>query len=102
MRLVLLGRLVERRAAEREPGVVDEDVDAAELLDRRCDEARAARRVGDVELERDIRLEPLDAARAAGDADACAASARAVACADPEDAPVTIAVLPLRSRSPRG
>ena len=69
-RLVLLARLVERRAAEREAGVVDEDVEAAELLDRLRDEALAARGVGDVELERDLRLEPLDPPRAARDAHA--------------------------------
>ena len=34
-RLVLLGRLVERVAAEGEPGVVEEDVEAPELLDAR-------------------------------------------------------------------
>ena len=42
--LVLLARLVERRAAEGEAGVVDEDVEPAEPLDRVGDEARAARR----------------------------------------------------------
>ena len=69
--LVLLGRVVERRAPEREARVVDEDVDpAAELLDRLGDEGRAARRIPDVELERDLRLQPLDAPRAARDADA--------------------------------
>ena len=69
-RLVLLARLVERRAAEREAGVVDEDVEAAETLDRLRDEALAARGVGDVELERDLGLEPLDPPRAARDAHA--------------------------------
>ena len=42
--LVLLGRLVERCPPERQPGVVEEDVDAAELLDRLGDEAPGARR----------------------------------------------------------
>jgi hypothetical protein len=87
----------ERVAAEREAGVVDEDVEPPSSLDRRGDEALAARRVGDVELERDVRLEPLDAARAAGDARARSASARAVAAPIPLDAPVTIAVLPSSS-----
>ena len=36
-------------AAQCEARAVDEDVDAAERLDRRVDEARAAGRVGDVE-----------------------------------------------------
>jgi hypothetical protein len=69
-RLVLLVRLVERRATQRETGVVDEDVEAAEVLDRLPDEAAAARGVGDVELERDLRLEPLHPPRAARDAHA--------------------------------
>ena len=44
-RLVLLARLVERRATQREAGVVDEDVEAAEMLDRLPDEAaRSSRR----------------------------------------------------------
>ena len=69
--LVLLGRVVERSATEREAGVVHEDVDsAAELLDRRRDKARAAVHVGDVERQRDLRLQPLGAACAAHDADA--------------------------------
>ena len=54
---------VERRAAEREAGRVHEHVHGA----GRVDEALAARRVGDVELERDVGLDPLDAARAADD-----------------------------------
>src|SRR5207237_3805716 len=49
--LVLLTRLVERRAPEREAGVVDQDVDAAELADRGGNETLAAGRIGDVELE---------------------------------------------------
>ena len=52
------------------PGVVEEDVDAAELGDRRLDERRRARLVGDVELERDVGLDPLHPPRAAGDAHA--------------------------------
>ncbi len=38
--LVLLGRLVKRCTTECEPGVVDEDVEAAELLGRSRDEVR--------------------------------------------------------------
>ncbi len=62
--LVLLGRLGERGAAEREPGRVHEDVGRPGGVD----EALAALRVGHVERERDLGLEPLDAARAADDA----------------------------------
>ncbi len=50
--LVLLGRLPERNAPERFACAVDEDVETAELGDRRLDEALAARRVGDVEPRR--------------------------------------------------
>ena len=42
--LVVLARLPDRVAPAREPGVVDEDVEAAELGDRRLDEPRAAGR----------------------------------------------------------
>ncbi len=66
-RLVLVARLVERRAAERSAGVVDEDVEPAELLHRVGDEALRALGIGDVERQRDLGLEPLDAARAARD-----------------------------------
>ena len=52
---------VERRPAEREPGGVDEDVGRPGGVD----EALAARRVGDVELERNVGLEPLDPPRPA-------------------------------------
>jgi hypothetical protein len=65
-RLVLLARLVERGAAEREARIVDEDVEPAEPPNYFSDEAPAAVRLGNVELERDLRLEALDAARAAG------------------------------------
>ena len=75
--LVLLAARVERVAAEAEAGVVDEDVEPAERLDRRVDEALAARGVGDVELERDLGLELVDAAGAAGDLRARLARARA-------------------------
>ena len=42
-RFVLLARLVERHAAERETCIVDEDVEAAEMLDGLRDEPLAAR-----------------------------------------------------------
>ena len=65
--LVGLGRVVERVASECEAGVVDKDVDAAELLDRGRDEALGGGRIGDVELERDVRLDAVDPPCAAGD-----------------------------------
>jgi hypothetical protein len=68
VRLVFVGRLVERRASEREAGVVDEDVEASEAVDGFRDELLAVRGVGHVELERHLRLEPLDAPSAAHDA----------------------------------
>ena len=61
------------RAAEREAGVVHEDVDAAELLHGLAHERLAARRVGDVERRGDVAragqlggrlLDELDPARA--------------------------------------
>ena len=67
--LVVGGRLGERCPPEREPGVVEEDVDPAELGDRRLDERGRVGLVGDVDLERDVGLDPLDPSRAAGDAD---------------------------------
>ena len=63
-RLVLLVRLPERIAAEREPCVVEEDVDPAELRRRLPDERLRALAVGDVEREREVRVDPLHAARA--------------------------------------
>ncbi len=57
-------------APEGEAGVVDEDVEASERVDGSSDEALAALGVGDVELERDVRLQPVDAPRAARDPDA--------------------------------
>ena len=69
-RLVVGRRLGERRAAEREPRVVEEDVDPAERLDRRVDERAARRLVRDVERQGDVGLDPLDPPRAADDADA--------------------------------
>ena len=65
--LVLLGRLPERVAAERAAGVVDEDVDPAERLERGVDERLAAVRVGDVERVREVAVEQLDAPGADGD-----------------------------------
>ena len=66
--LVRLRRLVEGVAAERKPGAVDDDVEAAELGRGPLDEALAARGIGDVELERDLRVDPLDATSPAGHA----------------------------------
>src|SRR5207247_7412903 len=65
--LVLLGARVERVAAEPEAGVVDEDVEPAEGFESLLDEALAALRFGDVELECDLGFDLLDAARAAGE-----------------------------------
>jgi len=65
--LVLRRRLREGRPAEREAGVVEEDVDAAELRHRGLDECGAGGLVGHVELERDVGLDPPDPARPAGD-----------------------------------
>src|SRR5437867_3156063 len=70
--LIFFGRLPKGIAPEAEAGVVDEDVEAAELADRGLDEPLAALSVGDVELELDLRLQLVDAAGAA-----CAASALA-------------------------
>ena len=64
-RLVLGIRLGEGVAPEREPGVVVEDVDPAELGRGARDERRAALLVGDVERKRDVRVDPLDPPRAA-------------------------------------
>src|SRR5256886_14035300 len=63
--LIFFGRLPKGIAPEAEAGVVDEDVQAAELADRCLDESLAALSVGDVELELDLRVELLDAAGAA-------------------------------------
>ena len=67
-RLVLRRRLRERVAPESETGVVVEDVDAAELRCCARDERCAALLVGDVEGERDVRVDALDAPCAADDA----------------------------------
>ena len=70
-------------------------------LERTFDERRATRAIGDVELERDVGVDRVDAARAACDANACLAQRLTVASPIPLDAPVTIALLPLRSTPPR-
>ena len=72
--LVLLGGRGEGVAPEAQAGVVEEDVDAAaELRDGLLDEAGGALRIGHVELEADVGLEPVAAPRPAG-------HARALAC----------------------
>src|SRR6266566_803751 len=68
--LVLVASFPERVAAETEACVVDEDVESAELAERRLDEPFAALLVGDVELELDLGLQLIDAARTAGYASA--------------------------------
>ena len=50
-RFVLVGRLVERRAAERPARVVDEDVEPAKRGDRLLDKARTALGDGHVEID---------------------------------------------------
>jgi hypothetical protein len=66
--LGLLRRIGKRIPAEREPRVVDEDVDASELRERALDERGAAVRIRDVQLKRDVGLDRVDAPSAAGDA----------------------------------
>ena len=66
-RLVLGIRLGEGVAPEREPGVVVEDVDPAELGRGARDERSAALLVGDVERKRDVGLDSLDPPRTADD-----------------------------------
>jgi hypothetical protein len=56
--LVLLGRFGHRRATEGQPGRVHEYVNGPGGID----ETLAARRIGHIELEGDIRLQPFDAA----------------------------------------
>ncbi len=68
--LVLEVRLRERVAAEREAGVVEEDVDAAELRDRLRHECSGALLVRDVDVQRHVGLDPLHPPRAAHDAHA--------------------------------
>jgi hypothetical protein len=69
--LVFLPALVEEVAAEGEAGVVDEDVQSLEALDRARHEAGRALRVRDVQLEGDEAVaelpEPVEPARANGD-----------------------------------
>ena len=82
--LVGLGALVERVAAEREAGGVDERVEpAAESLHGLLDEALAARGIDDVELERDIGVDPIGPAGAARDAHPLAAERGERGRADP-------------------
>ncbi len=65
-RLLVLGiRLPERIATEREPGVVEEDVDASELVGRAAHEGGSALLVHDVEREREVGLDSLDPPRPA-------------------------------------
>ena len=95
--LVVLARLPERVAADRTAGVVDEDVQPAERLDRGLDERARAAGVGDVELVREVPFEAVDAPGPDGDLDALASRrAPAVAAPIPLEAPVTIAVFPSR------
>jgi hypothetical protein len=81
--LVLLGRLRERIAAEREAGVVDEDVDPAELVRGTRDEGGAALGIGDVQLEREVGLDGVDTAGAPRHACACVAQGARRRCPDP-------------------
>ena len=81
-RLVLLVRLPERVAAEGEPGVVEEDVEPADLGDRPLDERHAALLVSRVELEREIGLDPLDPPRTTDHVNACLAQLAHGRCSD--------------------
>ena len=65
--LVLLLCIPDRVPSAREAGVVDEDVQASELLDCGGDERCTGDRVADVEWESDLGLEALGAAGAARD-----------------------------------
>ena len=69
--LVVFRRLGERRPAERQPCVVEQDVDAPELAHGGIDERLGAALVGDVECERDIGLDPVGAPRTTDAADPC-------------------------------
>ena len=67
-RLLVFGiRLPERVAAEREARVAEEDVDDPEFRRSLPDERGGALLVGHVERQREVRLDPLDAPRAAQD-----------------------------------
>jgi len=96
--LVLLGALVEEVPPEREPGGVDEDVDAGQLFAGGLDEELAADWIRDVQLQRRYRrLDPVAARRAPPTTRAPSrARASAVAAPMPLDAPVTTADLPSR------
>jgi hypothetical protein len=65
--LVVEIRFGERIAAESEARIVEEDVHAAELRDRLLDERRRALLVRDVDVQRHVRLDPLDPPRPADD-----------------------------------
>src|SRR5919108_5127411 len=62
--LVVLVRLPERVATEREARVVEEDVHRAERGGRLLDERGAARHIADVERQSDVGVEAFDASRA--------------------------------------
>ena len=94
--LVVLARLPERVAADRAAGVVDEDVEPAERLDRRGDEPLRA--AGSVTSSSCAKSPSRRSTRRAPTATLTPASrsAPAVAAPIPLEAPVTIAVLPSR------
>src|SRR6266516_96546 len=81
--LILFASLPKGVAAETKAGVVDEDVQCAELPDRVPDEPLATFRSGDVELELDLGFELLDAPRPAGHTGAFACDGGRRGCADP-------------------
>ena len=100
--LVLLLRLDERVAAEREAGVVDEDVDAAELLERALDEAAQLAR--SVTSSSSATSASIASTRRAPPATRTPASRSCLTVASPMplDAPVTIALLPRSSTQATG
>jgi hypothetical protein len=84
--LVLVGRVPERVAAQAEAGVVDEDVDPAEVGDGALDEALGALAVGDVEIEGVKAFavgKLLDASRSDGDSGAGLRERVGGGCPDP-------------------
>ena len=103
-RLVLLGGLVERIAAECEPCVVVEDVDALELGDSPPDERGARLLVPHVEREGDVGVDTLDATRATDDPDARLAQLPHGRCADAARGAGDDRGLPgeLHAREPKG
>ena len=105
-RLEPLDRQLERRAARRAAAVVDEDVDAAERLQRLVDEPLQVARVASRRRGRRARRSarpPARARRAAARTSPRSrprrASVSAIARPMPADAPQTIAVRPFRPRS---